>query len=68
MYAIRSYYETLRSCTLQEVASAVWMANSTALRFRTGNTPGIPVQTGQVFSLGAAPNFARQGQKILLSA
>jgi len=43
------------------------MAYSTAFRLRTGSTPGMPVHTGQVFSLGPAPNFAEQAQKILLS-
>jgi len=58
--------KTLLRCTAQEVASAVRIVNSTALRLSTGSTPGMPVHTGQVFSLGAAPNAVEQAQKILL--
>src|SRR6056297_1096977 len=42
------------------------MPNSTARRFRTGSTPGMPVHTGQVFSLGSFPNRVEQEQKILV--
>ena len=51
---------------MQEVASAVRIVNSTALRLSTGSTPGMPVHTGQVFPLGEAPNAVEQAQKILL--
>ncbi len=37
---------------------------STTLRLSTGSTPGMPRQMGQVWELGAAPNFVEQPQKI----
>ena len=40
------------------------MAKSTAARFRTGSAPGRPIQTGQMWVLGAAPNAVLQPQKI----
>src|SRR3974377_1652878 len=45
-------------------AIAARAANSTALRFSTGRTPGIPRQTGQTFVLGGAPNLVEHEQKI----
>jgi hypothetical protein len=39
------------------------MALRTTSLFNVGNTPGIPRQTGQVFSLGFAPNLVEQEQK-----
>ena len=41
-------------------------ANSTALRFNTGNAPGSPRHTGQTCELGGAPKAVEQAQKILL--
>src|SRR6267154_1369691 len=49
----------------QPSAIAASVANSTALRFRTGNAPGIPRQTGQTFVLGGSPKPVEQEQKIL---
>ena len=43
-------------------ASAARIASSNALRFITGNTPGIPRQTGQVAEFGGKPNWFRQPQ------
>jgi hypothetical protein len=34
--------------------------------FKTGRTPGIPKQIGQVFSLGGDPNFVEQEQNIFV--
>jgi len=48
-------------------AIAARVANSTALRFRTGNAPGKPRQTGQTWVFGGRPKRAEQEQKILLS-
>src|SRR5258708_23449567 len=45
-------------------AIAASVANSTALRFRTGNAPGIPRQTGQTFVLGGSPKRVEQEEKI----
>src|ERR1700758_51831 len=45
-------------------AIAARVANSTALRFRTGRAPGMPRQTGQTFVLGGAPKRVEQEQKI----
>jgi hypothetical protein len=45
-------------------AIAARVANSTALRFSTGNAPGMPRHTGQTFVLGAAPKRVEQEQKI----
>src|SRR5713101_9496229 len=42
-------------------------ANSTALRFRTGNAPGNPRQTGQTLVLGGSPKWVEQEQKILVA-
>src|SRR5580704_4435463 len=39
-------------------------ASSTACRFSTGSTPGIPMHRGQTFSLGAAPNAVEHPQNI----
>jgi len=33
-----------------------FIASSTALLLSTGNAPGIPEQTGQVFVFGSSPN------------
>src|SRR3989339_1244941 len=41
--------------------------NSTTFLLRTGSTPGIPRQTGQVWVLGAPPNFVEQPQNIFAS-
>ena len=43
------------------------MAKVTAFLFKTGSTPGMPVQTGQVLALGGAPNFVEQLQNIFVS-
>jgi hypothetical protein len=45
-------------------AIAAKVANSTALRFKTGKAPGIPRHTGQTFVLGAAPKRVEQEQNI----
>ena len=42
------------------------MAYSTTFRFKTGREPGIPVQTGQVWVLGAPPKRVEQEQKIFV--
>ncbi len=42
------------------------MASSTTFLFKTGNTPGMPMQTGHTWVLGGAPNAVEQPQKILL--
>ena len=47
-------------------AIAASVANSTALRFKTGSAPGRPKQTGQTFEFGGSPNRVEQEQKILL--
>src|SRR5712691_11347597 len=48
-------------------AVAARTANSTAFRFRTGNAPGRPKQTGQTFVLGGSPKRVEQEQKILVA-
>ena len=40
---------------------------STALRFITGSTPGMPRHTGQMLVLGGSPNWLRQRQNIFVS-
>src|SRR5882724_12057124 len=47
-------------------AIAACVANSTALRFKTGNAPGNPRHTGQTWVFGAAPNCVEHEQKILV--
>src|ERR1700747_504989 len=46
-------------------AMAASVANSTALRFRTGKAPGRPRQTGHTLVLGGSPKRVEQEQKIL---
>src|SRR5438445_5234802 len=41
-------------------------ANSTALRFSTGNAPGNPRQTGQTLVLGGPPNRVEHEQKVFV--
>ena len=41
-------------------------AYSNAFLFKTGRVPGIPVQTGQVWVLGAPPNAVEQPQNIFV--
>jgi hypothetical protein len=41
------------------------MAKSTTVLFNTGNTPGMPKHTGQVWVLGGAPNSVEHPQNIL---
>src|SRR6266852_1351696 len=48
-------------------AMAASTANSTALRFRTGNAPGNPRHTGQTLVLGGSPKWVEQEQKILVA-
>jgi len=43
------------------------MAYSTAFRFITGSTPGIPMHTGQVWVLGGSPKWLRQRQNIFVA-
>ena len=50
----------------QSVASPTPMAYSTTCLFRTGREPGIPVQTGQVWVFGSAPNAVEQPQNIFV--
>ena len=40
--------------------------DSTTCLFRTGREPGIPVQTGQVWVFGSAPNAVEQPQNIFV--
>jgi hypothetical protein len=47
-------------------ASAAFVAMTAASRLKTGNAPGKPRQTGQVFVLGGDPNAVEQEQKILV--
>src|SRR5438874_12919811 len=54
------------SFTRQFRAIAANTANSTALRFSTGNAPGNPRQTGQTFVLGGSPNRVEHEQKIFV--
>ena len=44
-------------------ANAARSDNSNALRFMTGNTPGIPKQTGHTCELGDDPNLVLHPQK-----
>src|SRR5580704_14133517 len=53
--------------TRQFSAIAAKTANSTALRFNTGNAPGKPRQTGHTLVLGGSPKRVEQEQKILLT-
>src|SRR3954469_25319847 len=43
------------------------MASSTARRFRTGNAPGYPRQTGQTCVFGGAPKEVEQAQKVFVA-
>src|SRR5687768_16289433 len=52
---------------LQFRATAVLRASSYARRFITGNEPGMPMHTGQVWVFGSAPNRVLQRQNSLLS-
>src|ERR1035438_8701509 len=45
-------------------AIAARAANSTALRFSTGNAPGNPRQTGHTLVFGGSPKCVEQEQKI----
>jgi hypothetical protein len=45
-------------------AIAASVANSTALRLRTGNAPGMPRHTGQTLVFDGAPKRVEQEQKI----
>jgi hypothetical protein len=42
------------------------MDDSRKRLFKTGRTPGIPKQIGQVFSFGRVPNSVEQEQKIFV--
>src|ERR1700693_3724111 len=46
---------------------AARVANSTALRFSTGNAPGQPRHTGHTRVLGVSPKRVEQEQKILVA-
>src|SRR5215468_485549 len=48
-------------------AIAASTANSTALRFKTGSTPGIPRHTGHTLLFGGAPNCVEHEQKIFVA-
>src|SRR6516165_13087 len=48
-------------------AIAASTANSTALRFKTGSTPGSPRHTGHTLVFGGFPNFVEHEQKIFVS-
>src|SRR5713226_2676429 len=48
-------------------AVAASTANSTTLRFRTGNAPGSPRQTGQTLVFGGSPKRVEQEQNILVA-
>ena len=48
-------------------AIAARTANSTALRFSTGSTPGMPRHTGHTLLFGGAPKRVEQEQKIFVS-
>src|SRR5438874_9896060 len=50
--------------TRQFKAMAANTANSTAFRFNTGNTPGIPRHTGHTLVLGGSPKRVEQEQNI----
>jgi hypothetical protein len=56
----------LSALTVQLMASAVLIPNSTARRLMTGSVPGMPWQTGQVWVLGGAPKAVEQPQNILV--
>jgi hypothetical protein len=45
-------------------ASPALTAYSNTFSLRTGNTPGIPKQTGQTLVFGGAPNWVEQLQNI----
>ncbi len=47
----------------QFVAIPILDAYSATFSFSTGNTPGMPEQTRQTFSLGSLPNLVEQEQK-----
>src|SRR5579864_8508785 len=55
------------SRTWQLSAWAASTANSAALRFSTGSTPGMPRHTGQTLEFGAAPKRVEHEQKIFVS-
>jgi hypothetical protein len=55
-----------REFTVQCNAIAAWIANSTAVRFRTGSAPGIPRQMGHTLVFGGAPKLVGHPQKILV--
>ena len=50
----------------QLTASAALIAQSTAVRLKTGSAPGIPRHTGQVWVFGDAPLLLGQEQKIFV--
>jgi len=48
------------------VANPSLIADSTTDLFKTGSTPGIPRQIGQVWLFGGAPNVVEHPQKIFV--
>jgi hypothetical protein len=51
---------------VQWVARQALIDDSRKRLFKTGRTPGIPKQIGQVFSFGRLPNSVEQEQKIFV--
>jgi hypothetical protein len=51
---------------VQCVARQAFMEESRKRLFKTGRTPGIPRQIGQVFSFGGLPNSVEQEQNIFV--
>ena len=49
---------------VQPIASPALAARRTTSRFKTGRLPGSPMQTGQHWVFGGAPNWVGQLQKI----
>src|SRR5262249_31786795 len=47
-------------------AMAALRASSNAVRFITGNTPGMPMHTGQVAEFGGSPNWVLHPQNNLV--
>src|SRR6202043_3809764 len=52
----------MRQC----VASAAWIASSTACRLSVGSAPGSPRQTGQTLVFGGAPKLVGLPQNIFV--
>src|SRR5574341_493958 len=50
----------------QWVARPVLTVNSTAFLFRTGSTPGMPIQTGQVRVFASSPKAVSHPQNIFV--